>query len=141
MSLDIYAAKMTPMDDGRTLCEPVMDFKCSERTRLRKEAREGLDFEGPSFEPNPDYVPGVAMNMPGADFYMLIKHLGLLPDEFEKLGLERQHMAVLDAMIDGATMEGKDCEERIYIMMRLHQLLNVLELGIARGAEKLVWVG
>jgi hypothetical protein len=87
MGMNIYAAVFTT-EDGRTMVNPVVPFSSWEDTRRKPGvtfadvmAAETSDEHDALHEPNPDYIPGMVLNVSNGNAYTIFRALGLRLDE------------------------------------------------------------
>lgn len=115
MTIDIYAAVQ---DDDGTF-RPVVPFDCSWRENMRNG----------EFTPNAEFIPGAAMNMPHGNWLYLVNSvLSLDSVEIEEMALAQIRKAALHALIT---------TQIDYYIERIIQLINICDLGISRGAQRL----
>jgi len=116
MSLDIYAG----IRDEHGVYGPVMSMMHSE---MGNYGENGL------WKTNPEYVPGVSMNMSEYNWHdMCVSVLLIDPDKIHTYSLAKLRISCLDAL---------ELPIDTYHVQRLIELANICSLGITRRAEKL----
>ena len=121
MSYDIYAG----LKDKDGVWGPVVSFEAAEF--------EKFDEKEESFKPNPKFIPGVAFNMSGGNWVEMVMTFIATPQE-TVADVEMLSLGELRSRAVKALARAQD----EYIINRLIQLVNTCDLGVTRGAERLI---
>ena len=81
MSMTINAAKLEPLEDGRTLVEPVFDFSAAHPEILAPDADDRAARGEDPFIPNPDHIPGTFMTLANGNARDFFEALGFTIDD------------------------------------------------------------
>lgn len=161
MTMSIYAAVFT-QEDGRTMVTPVVPFALTEEVRRKPGvtfadlmAAETSEEYDALHEPNPDYIPGVHMNVSNGNAATIFRAVGLHLDEEggpTNFPLEEVYTAITKrlngnrplhsrpgfASVGGPGAQVIDCgADEAYVRRKLEAVLALVVDGGRRGASHL----
>lgn len=131
MSMDFYPAKLV-----EKVWEPIFPWTCGEATKLHPDADDPA-HEGPTFIPNPEYIPFSHLNMSNGNASVILNLLGF-DHSAGRVPCEYMVRKCHDFLFDSKSGRTRDVSE--YVAEKTYWLRGMAQLGLSRGATHIVWV-